>query len=81
VTEEGRRESSMEELSLADEKLDAADSLLAAGLARVSLPRAYFAALHAARLLLYPARFVPRTRARVSHLFPLPFVQSARLVS
>jgi len=78
VTEEGRRENSMEELSLADEKLDAADSLLEGGFARVSLTRAYFAVFHAARLLLYAAGFEPRTRAGVYHLFNLHFVKSAR---
>ena len=78
MTEEGRRESSLEELSLADEELTAADALLQAGLARVSLTRAYFAVFHAARARLYAAGFVPRTHAGVHHLFNLHFVKSAR---
>ena len=78
MTEEGRRESSLEELSLADEELTAAGSLLEAGLARVALTRAYFAVFHAARACLFAAGFEPRTRAGVHHLFSLHFVRSAR---
>jgi len=68
----------MEELSLAYEELDAADSLLEGGFARVSLTRAYFAVFHAARSLLYAAGFEPRTHAGVHQLFNLHFVKSAR---
>lgn len=78
MTEEGRRESSLAELSLADEELNVADSLLRAGFARVSLTRAYFAVFHAARARLYAAGFEPRTHAGVHHLFNLHFVKSAR---
>ena len=78
MTEEGRRESSVEELSLADEELTAADALLQAGLARVSLTRAWFAVFHAARARLYAAGFEPRTHAGVHHLFNQHFVKSAR---
>ena len=78
MTENGRRESSAEELALADEELNAADMLLTAGLARVSLTRAYFAVFHAARAHLYAAGFEPRTHAGVHHLFNLHFVKSAR---
>ena len=78
MTEEGRRESSLEELSLADEEITAADALLQAGLARVSLTRACFAVFHAARARLYAAGFEPRTHAGVHHLFNLHFVKSAR---
>ena len=78
MTEEGRRESSVEELALAEEELNAADSLLLAGFARVSLTRAYFSVFHAARARLYAAGFEPRTHAGVHHLFNLHFVKSAR---
>ena len=71
MTEEGRRESSREELS-------AADALLQAGFARVSLARTYFAVFHAARACLYAHDFEPRTHAGVHHLFNLHFVKSAR---
>ena len=78
MTEEGRRESSLEELSLAEEELRAADALLQGGLARVSLTRTYFAVFHAARSLLYAAGFEPRTHGGVSHLFNLHFVKTSR---
>ena len=78
MTEEGREESAGEELSLAEEELDAADSLLRAGFVRISLVRAYFAVFHAARACLYAAGFEPRTHAGVHHLFNLHFVKSAR---
>ena len=78
MTEEGRRESSLEELSLAEEELRAADALLQAGLARVSLTRTYFAVFHAARSLLYAAGFEPRSHGGVRHLFNLHFVKTSR---
>lgn len=78
MIEEGRQESSVEELSLADEELSAADSLLRAGFARVSLTRTYFAVFHAARARLYAAGFEPRTHAGVHHLFNLHFVKTGR---
>ena len=78
MTEEGRRESSREELALAQDELNAADSLLRAGFARVSLTRSYFAVFHAARARLYAAGFEPRTHAGVHHLFNLHFVKSGR---
>ena len=75
---EGCRESSCTEISLADEELASAESLLEAGLARVSLTRAYFAAFHAARALLYASGFEPRSHGGVHHLFNLHFVKTAR---
>lgn len=78
MTEEGRRESSGEELSLAEEELRAADALLQGGMARVSLTRTYFAVFHAARSLLYAAGFEPRTHGGVHHLFNLHFVKTSR---
>ena len=78
MIEEGRQESSVEELALAHEELNAAGALLHAGFARVSLTRAYFAVFHAARARLYAAGFEPRTHAGVHHLFNLHFVKSAR---
>ena len=78
MTEEGRQASSAEELSLAEEELHAADALLQAGFARVSMTRAYFAVFHAARARLYAAGFEPRTHAGVHHLFNLHFVKTAR---
>ena len=78
MTEDGRRESSLEELSLAREELSVADSLLSEGFARVALARTYFAVFHAARALLYAAGFEPRTHSGVHHLFILHFVKTDR---
>ena len=75
---EGCRESSRAELSLAEEELAIADSLLQAGFARVALTRAYFAVFHAARARLYASGFEPRTHGGVHHLFNLHFVKTAR---
>ena len=81
MTGDGRRESSLEELSLAEEELDGADALLRAGFARISLTRGYFAVFHAARACLYAAGFEPRTHGGVHHLFNLHFVKSGRFES
>lgn len=78
MTEDGRRESSREELALTEEELKAADALLQSGMARVSLTRTYFAVFHAARSLLYAAGFEPRTHGGVHHLFGLHFVKTSR---
>ena len=78
MTEEGRRESSVAELALADEELSGADTLLAAGYPRIALTRAYFAVFHGSRAVLYAAGFEPRTHAGVQHLFNLHFVRSGR---
>ena len=75
---EGCRESSCTELSLADEELTGAESLLDAGLARMSLTRTYFAAFHAARARLYASGFEPRTHGGVHPLFSVHFVKSGR---
>ena len=76
---EGCHESSCAELSLADEELEGAQSLLEAGFARMSLTRTYFAAFHAARARLYASGFEPRTHGGVHHLFNLHFVKTARV--
>ena len=76
---EGCRESSRAEVSLADEELASAESLLEAGFPRVSLTRTYFAAFHAARAILYASGFEPRSHGGVRHLFNLHFVKTARV--
>lgn len=78
MTEEGRRESSLAELALAEEELRIAGGLLRDGFSRVALTRAYFAVFHGARALLYAAGLEPRTHAGVQHLFNLHFVRSGR---
>jgi uncharacterized protein (UPF0332 family) len=63
---------------LAEEELEAARTLLAAGLARVALSRAYFAAFHAVRALLYSEGLEPRTHQGVQHLFNTHFLRTGR---
>jgi len=59
VTEAGRIAAATEELALAREELSAADHLIAAKLPRVALGRAYFAAFHACRAILYARGLEP----------------------
>jgi uncharacterized protein (UPF0332 family) len=78
VTAEGRRAATSEELDRALEELRAAEQLLGAGLARISLTRAYFAAFHAARAFLYAEGLEPRSHHGVLHLFNLHAVKAGR---
>jgi uncharacterized protein (UPF0332 family) len=79
LTGEGRTEACAEELTRADEELAAADTLMTARLFRVAVTRAYFAAFHAARALLYANGHEPRTHEGVHHLLQIHFVKTARL--
>ncbi len=78
MTGEGRRAATAEELDRAQEELRAAEQLLGAGLSRISLTRAYFAAFHAARALLYAEGLEPRSHHGALHLFNLHAVKSGR---
>lgn len=78
MTGAGRRSAATEELGLADEELRAADQLLATGLPRIALTRAYFACFHAVRSLLYADDLEPRTHKGTLHLFSLHHVKSGR---
>jgi uncharacterized protein (UPF0332 family) len=78
VTLEGQRTAALEELRLGQEELRAADHLLAVGLPRVALGRAYFAAFHACRAMLYAAGLEPRTHHGALHLFNLHLVRTGR---
>jgi uncharacterized protein (UPF0332 family) len=69
VTSEGRQIISQDELRLAEEELRAADQLIAIGLYRIALTRAYFAAFHAARSVLYARNLEPKTHQGVMTLF------------
>lgn len=79
MTEEGRREAATSELGAAEEELRAAEHLLAAGFARVALTRAYYAAFHAARALLFSEDLAPRSHGGVQHLLNTHFVRAGRL--
>lgn len=76
MTEEGQHHAATEDLGMAAEELHAADTLLAAGLPRVALPRAYFAVFHAVRARLYAAGLEPRTHSGTHHLFNAHFVRT-----
>jgi uncharacterized protein (UPF0332 family) len=76
VTEDGRVESARTEIGLADEELRAAETLLAAGLPRIALTRAYFAVFHAIRAKLYADGFEPRSHGGTQHLFNLHDVKT-----
>ena len=78
MTRDARQAAAKEELQRAREELRAADHLLGVGLARVSLGRAYFAAFHACRAMLYAIGLEPRSHHGALHLFNLHFVRSAR---
>ena len=78
MTGEGRRESALVELALADEELRAAAALLDGDLPRVAVGRVYFAVFHAVRAQLYDGGFEPRTHGGAQHLFNLHFVRTGR---
>ncbi len=76
MTGEGRQEAANAELDLADEELRACRQLLASGLARVALTRAYFAVFHAVRARLYSEGLEPRSHIGAQRLFNLHFVKT-----
>ena len=78
MTGEGRRESALVELALADEELRAAATLLDDGFPRIAVGRVYFAVFHAVRAQLYAEGFEPRTHGGAQHLFNLHFVKTGR---
>ena len=78
MTGEGRRESALVEIALADEELRAAAALLDGGLPRIAVGRVYFAVFHAVRAQLYAGGFEPRTHGGAQHLFNLHFVRTGR---
>jgi uncharacterized protein (UPF0332 family) len=78
VTAEGRRAAATDELGRAREEIRAAEGLLALGIPRVALTRAYFACFHAVRARLYAENLEPRTHQGTLHLFNLHFVKPGR---
>jgi uncharacterized protein (UPF0332 family) len=78
VTDAGRKESAAEELARSAEEIQAAEHLLAAGLARVALARVYFAVFHAVRGRLYADGHEPKTHSGTHQLFNQQFVKTGR---
>lgn len=79
MTESGRRDLVADEISRAEEELRAAETLVAAGLARIAVTRAYFAAFHMARALLFSVDLAPKTHEGAIHLLNQHFVRAGRL--
>ncbi len=78
MTDEGKAAATAEELARAREELSAAEHLLAAGLARIALTRAYFAAFHAARAALFSEGLEPRSHRGALQLFNQHLVKGGR---
>lgn len=71
--------STQEELRLGVDALRAADALLAAGLPADAMSRAYYAAFHAARALLFSIGLEPRSHEAVKTLFAREFVKTGKV--
>jgi len=79
VTGESIRANVADEMRLADSALRAADALLGLGLAPDAASRAYYAALHAARALLFSLGLEVRSHRAVRTLLSRHFVQPGTL--
>jgi len=75
VKEENKRENIKEELSHADESLQAAHILIDAKLFRESIPKLYYTMFHTLRALLFTKGLEPRSHGGVSHYFNSHFVR------
>jgi len=75
VTGDNIRANVADELRLADSALRAADALLGLGLAPDAASRAYYAALHAARALLFSLGLEVRSHRAVRTMLSRHFVQ------
>lgn len=78
MTEGGRRAAIAEELQLAEEELQAARQLIAAGSHRVAVTRVYYAVFHALRACLFTLDLEPRTHEGVVQQFGQHFVKTGR---
>lgn len=74
MTKQGKLAVVPQECALAEEELKAAEQLVATGLGRVALTRAYYAAFHALRALLYVNDLEPRSHHGALHLFRMHLV-------
>lgn len=79
MTNENRRLAVREALARSDEEVAAARALVAVGLFRPAMTRAYYAAFHAARALLFGDGLEPRSHEGVQHLLNLHFIRAGRL--
>lgn len=79
MTEENVRRNVQDEMRLAESALAAARALVDLGLAPDAASRAYYAALHAARALLFSVGLDPGSHRAVRTLFSRHFVQTGAL--
>jgi len=79
MTSLGRAEAVAQELALSDEELKGAELMIAGGVPRIGVTRAYFASFYAARALLYSIDIKPTSHAGVLRLLQLHFVKAGRL--
>lgn len=79
MSPESSRANAAAELARADESLRAAEVLLREGLLSDAVGRAYYAAFHAVRALLFSVGLEPRSHRGALHLFNLHFVRTGKL--
>ncbi|OGQ19385.1 MAG: hypothetical protein A2138_08020 [Deltaproteobacteria bacterium RBG_16_71_12] len=70
-----------DELRLADSALQAADALLGLGIVPDAASRAYYAAFHAARALLFSIGIEPRSHAGLRTMLSRHFVRTGKLAA
>ncbi|MBI5481646.1 MAG: HEPN domain-containing protein [Deltaproteobacteria bacterium] len=79
MTGENREFALEEEFARSAEDLAAARALVAAGLYRPAMTRAYYAAFHAVRALLFAEGLEPRSHGGTQHLLNLHYIRPGRL--
>lgn len=79
MTPADTRQSVLLEVEAGQEALRAAQSLVAEGLYRSAMSRAYYALFHHVKALLYTQGFEPKSHEGLEHLFGLHFVRSGRV--
>ena len=76
MTPAGRKKAVLGELAVAWDELEVSEALLGLGKWRVALTRAYFAAFHAVRALLYSRDFEPKSHHGALELFRRELVKA-----
>jgi uncharacterized protein (UPF0332 family) len=79
MTDENRKRNVADALQRADQALRAAEALLGASLHADAVSRAYYAAFHYLRAILYSRGVEARTHAGAIHVFNREFVQTRRM--
>jgi uncharacterized protein (UPF0332 family) len=76
VTNENRRRNIADEVARAEQALTAARSLLGLALFADSVSRAYYAAFHFLRALLYARGVEPKSHAGALHMFNVEYIRA-----